>query len=60
MLSGLGDDVTLIQLPKNTGWTGGNNTGILRALDDGFKNLFLLNNDAFVESGHFVQDFRIL
>lgn len=48
-LANLGSDVTLICSAENSGWTGGNNQGILRALKDGFDYLFILNNDAFVE-----------
>jgi GT2 family glycosyltransferase len=45
----LGDDVTLIQLTVNAGWTGGNNIGVQRALAAGHEFIFVLNNDAFVE-----------
>lgn len=48
-LRGLGDDVTLIEAPINGGWTGGNNIGLRHALAAGYRHLFLLNNDAFVE-----------
>ena len=48
-LRGVGDDVTLIENPVNGGWTGGNNLGIERALAAGFRYLFILNNDAFVQ-----------
>jgi GT2 family glycosyltransferase len=48
-LSDLGKDVTLIKSPINGGWTGGNNIGVKRALDNGHQFIFLLNNDAFVE-----------
>ena len=47
-LSNLGDDVTLIQSPMNSGWTGGNNQGLKEALRAGFKYFFILNNDALV------------
>ncbi|MBV9754847.1 MAG: glycosyltransferase family 2 protein [Hyphomicrobiales bacterium] len=47
-LSGLGHDVTLIRSNINGGWTGGNNLGVQRALEDGYEFVFLLNNDAFV------------
>ena len=48
-LSGLGEDVVLIQAATNGGWTGGNNVGVRRALDEGYNYIFLLNNDAMVE-----------
>ena len=48
-LRDLGDDVTLIRSDVNGGWTGGNNLGVLRALEQGHDFIFLLNNDATVE-----------
>jgi GT2 family glycosyltransferase len=48
-LSGLGDDITLIESPVNAGWTGGNNIGVKQALAAGYEFIFILNNDAFVE-----------
>jgi GT2 family glycosyltransferase len=48
-LENLGEIVTLIQAKSNGGWTGGNNLGVRRALADGYRNVLLLNNDAFVE-----------
>ena len=48
-LRDLGDDVTLIESPNNGGWTGGNNVGIRAALKAGYRHIFVLNNDAFVE-----------
>ncbi|WP_174284535.1 glycosyltransferase family 2 protein [Sphingomonas bacterium] len=47
-LRALGDDVTVLFSDVNGGWTGGNNLAIRRALDDGFDNIFILNNDAQV------------
>lgn len=44
----LGADVTFVQSPENGGWTGGNNLGIRRALQDGHNYMFLLNSDAQV------------
>jgi GT2 family glycosyltransferase len=49
-LSGIGEDVTLIESTVNAGWTGGNNIGIKQALAAGHEFIFILNNDAFVES----------
>ena len=41
-------DVTLIQAPRNLGFAGGNNLGILHALEANPKYLWLLNNDTVV------------
>lgn len=41
-------DVTLIDLGENRGFTGGNNAGIRRALDNGDDYIILLNNDTTV------------
>lgn len=41
--------VTCIRLPRNLGFTGGNNVGIRRALDTGARYVFVLNNDTVVE-----------
>jgi len=38
-----------IHLPKNTGFAGGNNAGIKKALDDGCEYIILLNPDTRVE-----------
>ncbi len=38
-------------LDKNYGWSGGNNRGIVRAIERGAKYIFLLNNDTKVERG---------
>ena len=45
-----GDDprVEILALPENRGWSGGNNAGIQRALDDEADFVFLLNNDTAV------------
>ncbi|RYY64404.1 MAG: glycosyltransferase family 2 protein, partial [Chitinophagaceae bacterium] len=43
------DDFTLIRLPKNLGFGGGNNAGILSALPHQPDYIFLLNQDAYVE-----------
>jgi GT2 family glycosyltransferase len=37
--------VEIIENPTNLGWSGGNNVGIVRALDAGADYVFLLNND---------------
>lgn len=43
------NDVIFIQNDQNTGYTGGNNLGIRKALDIGADYLFILNSDAWVE-----------
>jgi len=48
-LASLGDNVTLIQSPKNEGFAGGCNIGIKAALSSGCEFIFLLNSDATVE-----------
>ncbi len=45
--------VTLIPLPKNLGFTGGNNVGIKQALRNGADYIWLLNNDTKIESNAF-------
>jgi GT2 family glycosyltransferase len=40
--------VEILELPKNHGWSGGNNAGMRRALDAGAEYVFLLNNDTRV------------
>jgi GT2 family glycosyltransferase len=47
-LVALGSDVTVILSDINSGWTGGNNLGLERALSEGFGRFFILNNDAMV------------
>jgi hypothetical protein len=37
--------VETLELPENRGWSGGNNAGIRRALDQGADYVLLLNND---------------
>ncbi len=44
-------DVTVLQLPENRGFAGGNNAGIQYALDHGFSLVMIINNDSQVESG---------
>lgn len=44
-------DITLIYSDKNLGFGGGNNLGIIRALDEGADYVFLLNQDAYVQVG---------
>jgi len=41
----------VIALPENTGFVGGNNTGIKAALEEGADWVFLLNNDTLVDRG---------
>lgn len=43
-------DVELIKLPKNTGFSGGVNTGIRQALANGAEAIALFNNDAVADS----------
>lgn len=43
--------VKLIKLGKNTGFAGGVNTGIQRAMDDGYEAVALFNNDAVADKG---------
>jgi GT2 family glycosyltransferase len=42
-------DVVYCRLPQNLGFTGGNNRGIERALDEGCDYVLMLNNDTVVE-----------
>ncbi|MDO8546786.1 MAG: glycosyltransferase family 2 protein [Nitrospirales bacterium] len=42
-------EVTLVRLPENRGFAGGNNVGIERALKDGVSHILLLNNDTLVQ-----------
>ncbi|UHD14513.1 glycosyltransferase family 2 protein [Thiocapsa bogorovii] len=44
-------DVLLIHSPRNLGYAGGNNPGILRALSRGFRYIWILNNDIEVAPG---------
>ncbi len=44
-----GTRVVVLPLPTNRGFAGGNNAGILEALNSGADYVFLLNNDAVVE-----------
>lgn len=48
------NDVKLITLSKNTGFTGGNNTGMQWALEQGFDYIMLLNNDTVVNDTSFL------
>lgn len=43
-----GADISLIQSPRNLGFSGGNNVGIQAALAEGFEWIFLVNNDTVV------------
>jgi len=42
---GSDERVVVLQCPRNLGWSGGNNVGLRRALEDGADYAFLLNND---------------
>jgi GT2 family glycosyltransferase len=41
--------VEVLELPKNLGWSGGNNAAIRHALDEGADHVLLLNNDTRVD-----------
>ncbi len=43
-----GSSVTLLRNTSNLLYAGGNNVGILRAIEDGHTGILLLNNDTFV------------
>lgn len=43
--------INLIRLEENRGYTGGHNISIRRAIEVGFKYIWLLNNDATVDKG---------
>ncbi len=51
------DQIVLIANPRNLLYAGGNNVGILRALDDGCDELLLLNNDTVVDP-HMLEELR--
>ncbi len=42
-------DIELIELPENTGFTGGVNTGIKKALEQGTNYILLFNSDAVAD-----------
>ncbi len=42
--------VEVLELPENRGWSGGNNAGLRRALDDGADYVLLLNNDTRIDA----------
>ncbi len=43
--------VKVLALDRNYGWSGGNNRGIEKCMENGTKYIFLLNNDTKVEKG---------
>lgn len=43
-------DVPIIQTEENLGFSGGNNVGVRRALEQGAEYIWLLNNDTIVDS----------
>ncbi len=45
--------VEFLELPENLGWSGGNNAGMLRAMEAGAAYVFLLNNDTRVDANVF-------
>lgn len=54
-------NILLIQNEQNLGFTGGNNVGIRKALEDGYTHIMLLNNDTEVEPdflGEMIRKFR--
>lgn len=44
-------DISLIENPRNMGFTGGNNIGIRFAMENGAQYVWLLNNDTVIEPG---------
>lgn len=44
-------DAIVLEAGRNLGFTGGNNVGILYALDHGADYVYLLNNDTTIEAG---------
>lgn len=44
-------NLTVVQSGGNLGFSGGNNVGIRRAMDDGMRYVILLNNDTEVDAG---------
>lgn len=42
--------VVILQLEQNLGFTGGNNVGIRKALEDGCEYVWILNNDTIVDA----------
>lgn len=48
-----------LETGKNLGFTGGNNLGIKRALKDGAKYIFLINNDTILASDILVQLLKV-
>lgn len=49
-------EVEMICLKTNTGFTGGNNAGMQKALNDEFDYILLLNNDTIVEDRNFMSE----
>ena len=47
---GADPEVEILELAQNSGWSGGNNAGIERALADGAEYIFLLNNDTTTDT----------
>jgi GT2 family glycosyltransferase len=50
-LRALGDDMVLLEMGDNLGFTGGNNIGIEHAMRHGADYVFLLNNDTVLDPG---------
>jgi GT2 family glycosyltransferase len=48
-IQGSCDQLNIVELPKNLGFTGGYNTGIMKALELDAGFVFLLNNDTIIE-----------
>lgn len=53
-------EIELIQNTENLGFAGGNNSGIRRALEQGFTHVMLLNNDTEVEPDFLGEMIRII
>lgn len=54
-------EIDLIQNTSNLGFTGGNNVGIRKALEEGYSHIMLLNNDTLVEPtflGQMIKKFK--
>ncbi len=54
-IAGLFPQVDMIYSKVNLGFDGGNNLGIMRALNLGFDYVFLLNNDTIIDSHIFTE-----
>ena len=53
-------DIDLIESDTNLGFSGGNNLGIKKALDDGAEVIHILNNDTLVHKDAFVEGYKFV